>query len=47
MHVSELMSRNVVTIKAEDSCLEAVSRMHGARVRHLPVVSARAASSGS
>jgi CBS domain-containing protein len=40
MHVSELMSRNVVTIRAEDSCLEAVSRMHGARVRHLPVVSA-------
>jgi len=40
MHVSELMSRNVVTIGASDSCLEAVSRMHGARVRHLPVVSA-------
>ena len=40
MHVSELMSRNVVTIRGEDSCLEAVSRMHGARVRHLPVVSA-------
>lgn len=40
MHVSELMSRNVVTIRAEDSCLEAVSRMHGGRVRHLPVVSA-------
>lgn len=39
MRVSELMSRNVVTIKAADSCLEAVSRMHGARVRHLPVVS--------
>jgi CBS domain-containing protein len=40
MHVSELMSRNVVTIGADDSCLEAVARMHGARVRHLPVVSA-------
>ena len=40
MHVSELMSRNVVTIRADDSCLEAVARMHGARVRHLPVVSA-------
>ena len=39
MHVSELMSRNVVTIRAEDSCLEAVARMHGARVRHLPVMS--------
>ena len=40
MRVSELMSRNVVTIGASDSCLEAVSRMHKARVRHLPVVSA-------
>jgi CBS domain-containing protein len=40
MHVSELMSRNVVTIGPSDSCREAVSRMHGARVRHLPVVSA-------
>jgi CBS domain-containing protein len=40
MHVSDLMSRNVVTIGASDSCREAVSRMHGARVRHLPVVSA-------
>ena len=39
MHVNELMSRNVVTIGASDSCREAVSRMHGARVRHLPVVS--------
>ncbi len=38
MRVSELMSRDVVTIGASDSCLEAVSRMHGARVRHLPVV---------
>jgi CBS domain-containing protein len=38
MRVSELMSRNVVTIKPDDTCLEAVSRMHGARVRHLPVV---------
>ncbi len=41
MHVSELMSRNVVTIRGEDSCLEAVARMHGARVRHLPVVNAQ------
>ena len=40
MRVSELMSRNVVTIGSEHSCLEAVSRMHGTRVRHLPVVSA-------
>ena len=40
MHVSDLMSRNLVTIEASDSCLEAVGRMHRARVRHLPVVSA-------
>ncbi len=38
MHVKELMSRPVVTIEASDSCLEAVARMHRARVRHLPVV---------
>ena len=38
MRVSDLMSRNIVTIGASDSCREAVSRMHGARVRHLPVV---------
>jgi len=41
MRVSELMSRNVMTIRAEESCLEAVSRMYGARVRHLPVVNAQ------
>lgn len=40
MRVSDLMSRNVVTIGESDSCLEAVGRMHGARVRHLPVVNA-------
>ncbi len=40
MLVRELMSRNVATIGASDSCLDAVSRMHSARVRHLPVVSA-------
>lgn len=38
MKVSELMSRNVVTIGPSDTCLDAVGRMHGARVRHLPVV---------
>jgi acetoin utilization protein AcuB len=38
MRVKDLMSRQVVTIGASDSCLEAVARMHGARVRHLPVV---------
>ena len=41
MKVSQLMSRSIVTIGPSASCLEAVSRMHGARVRHLPVVDAR------
>ena len=40
MKVCELMSRSIVTIGPSNSCLEAVSRMHGARVRHLPVVDA-------
>ena len=39
MRAGDLMSRNVEVIGASDSCLEAVARMHGARVRHLPVVS--------
>jgi len=38
MKVKDLMSRQVVTISPSDSCLEAVGRMHRARVRHLPVV---------
>jgi len=38
MRVRDLMSRQVVTIGTSDSCLEAVMRMHRARVRHLPVV---------
>jgi acetoin utilization protein AcuB len=38
MKVSELMSRNVVTVGTSDSCLEAVARMHKGGVRHLPVV---------
>ncbi len=38
MRVKDLMSRQVLTIEASDSCLEAVARMHRARVRHLPVV---------
>ena len=44
MRVSELMSRNLVTMRAEESCLEAVSRMYGARVRHLPFLPDRVAS---
>ncbi len=40
MKVRQLMSRNVVTVGPSDSCLEAVARMHRARVRHLPVVDA-------
>lgn len=39
MRVRDLMSRQVVTIEESDSCLEAVSRMHRASARHLPVVS--------
>lgn len=38
MKVQDLMSRNVLTIEPSDSCLDAVARMHQARVRHLPVV---------
>ena len=38
MRVKDLMSRQVVTIGTSGSCLDAVARMHRARVRHLPVV---------
>lgn len=38
MRVSDLMSRNVTTIGAGDSCLEAVTRMVRGKIRHLPVV---------
>src|SRR5215472_14787942 len=38
MKVRELMSRNVMTVGPEDSCHEAVARMHRSGVRHLPVV---------
>ncbi len=38
MKVRQLMSRNVMTVGPSDSCLDAVARMHRARVRHLPVV---------
>jgi acetoin utilization protein AcuB len=38
MKVKDLMSRQVLTIGPSDSCLDAVGRMHRARVRHLPVV---------
>ena len=40
MRVRELMNRNLVTIAASSSCHEAVGRMHRARIRHLPVLSA-------
>jgi acetoin utilization protein AcuB len=39
MQVTELMSRQVVTIRPSESCLDAVVRMQRAHVRHLPVVS--------
>ncbi len=42
MRVSELMSRNVVTIDTAASCHDAVALMARARVRHLPVVDAGA-----
>jgi CBS domain-containing protein len=35
--VKEVMSRQVVSIAASDSCLSAVERMHRSRVGHLPV----------
>jgi CBS domain-containing protein len=38
MRVKDLMSRQVLTIGASESCLDAVARMHHARIRHLPVV---------
>jgi CBS domain-containing protein len=38
MQVQDLMTRQVLTIGPSESCLEAVGRMHRARVRHLPVV---------
>ena len=38
MKVSDLMSQNVVTIGPSATCRDAVGRMHGGGVRHLPVV---------
>jgi len=38
MRVSELMSRNVMTIAESETCYEAVERMCRAKVRHLPVL---------
>lgn len=38
MRVSELMSRDVVTIKGSATCHDAAARMHEARIRHLPVI---------
>jgi CBS domain-containing protein len=38
MKVNDLMSRQVLTVGTSDSCLEALGRMHRARVRHLPVI---------
>jgi predicted transcriptional regulator len=34
--VKEVMSRQVVSIAASDSCLSAVERIHRSRVGHLP-----------
>ena len=38
MRVRELMNRNLVTIAETSSCRDAVTRMHRARIRHLPVL---------
>lgn len=38
MQVKEMMSRKLVMIGPNESCLDAVVRMQRARVRHLPVV---------
>ena len=38
MRVSELMSRDVATIGESASCHEALMRMMGKKIRHLPVV---------
>jgi CBS domain-containing protein len=38
MRVSDVMSRDVITIEPSRSCRDAASRMCGARIRHLPVV---------
>ena len=40
MRVRELMNRNLVTIAETSSCRDAVTRMHRARIRHLPVQNA-------
>jgi acetoin utilization protein AcuB len=41
MLVGELMSREIVTVAAADSCLEAVHRMAQGKIRHLPVLGSR------
>ena len=41
MRVKDLMTTNVVTIEASESCHAAVERMARAGIRHLPVVDAR------
>jgi acetoin utilization protein AcuB len=41
MRVSDLMSRDVMTITDSESCLEAVRRMARARIRHRPVVNGK------
>ena len=38
MRVSELMSRDVVTVEDTETCYEAVDRMCRRKVRHLPVL---------
>jgi CBS domain-containing protein len=40
MRVRELMNRHLITISETCSCRDAVTRMHRARIRHLPVLDA-------
>lgn len=38
MRVSELMAKNVITCKPDNTCLEAMALMKRHKIRHLPVV---------
>jgi acetoin utilization protein AcuB len=41
MHVSDIMTRDPITIRGEETCREAAARMASHKVRHLPVVDRR------
>jgi acetoin utilization protein AcuB len=46
MKVADVMSRQPLVIRGDETCHDAASRMCGARVRHLPVVAADGALEG-